>query len=121
MISVRLNAVLAAAAALAASTALVLPGQAAAATGELVQQRQNLDCGFTPSYVARDRGWPNAAHYKHCSHDGRSVYLKLHNNIKDGYFCSPAHQDHEASQLPLIDGFYEAMHAEVIGFGCAVG
>ncbi|GAA4003098.1 hypothetical protein GCM10022247_24920 [Allokutzneria multivorans] len=81
--------------------------------------RQNLECGFNPSYVARDRGWPNAAHYRHCSHDGNSVYLKLHNTIEDGYFCSRAHQPHEASQLPLIGGFYEPMHASVEWFGCS--
>ena len=117
--SVRITAMSAAAVALAASTALVLPGQAGAVSGEAAQQRQNLDCGFTRAMVAKDRGWPNAAHYKHCG--PKPVLLLLHNALKKGNFCSPPHQAHEASQLPLIDNFYEPMSAEVVGDCGGVG
>ncbi|GAA4003091.1 hypothetical protein GCM10022247_24910 [Allokutzneria multivorans] len=117
--SVRITAISAAVAALAASAALVLPGDAvAAATGELLQPKENLECGFTRSYVADSKGWGPYPHYRHCSQDGKPVMLLTHTNGPDGNFCSPAHAEHEASAVPNVKtekGEYEVMWVEVVG------
>ncbi|GAA4003083.1 hypothetical protein GCM10022247_24900 [Allokutzneria multivorans] len=116
--SVRITAISAAVAALAASAALVLPGDAVAATGELLRPKENLECGFTRSFVADSKGWGPNAYYRHCSTDGRTVLLETRNLLKFGRACAPPHLPHQATQLPLIDGIYEPMQAVVIGTGC---
>ncbi|WP_143261322.1 hypothetical protein [Allokutzneria sp. NRRL B-24872] len=108
----------AAVAALAASAAFFLPGQAGAASGELLQPKENLECGFTRSYVAESKGWGPNAYYKNCSTDGKNVILEIRNALKFGRACAPPHQPHQATQLPLIDGVYEVMQAVVVGTGC---
>ncbi|WP_143261323.1 hypothetical protein [Allokutzneria sp. NRRL B-24872] len=120
--SVRITAMSAAVAALAAASALALPGQAGAASGGQLQPKENLECGFTRSYVAESKGWGPYPHYKHCSGDGKPVLLLTHGNLgAEGNFCAPAHQADQASLLPMINDVYEVMWVEVVGQCGGVG
>ncbi|SDM27286.1 hypothetical protein [Allokutzneria albata] len=121
--SVRITAISAAAAALAASAALLLPGQAGAATGELLQPKGELTCGYNNAKEASSKGWTNFPHYRHCG--DKKVLLRLENALKQEYVCSPPHGPTEGMELRPMkndrgEEFYEVVSVRVAG-DCGVG